>query len=536
MKIVVIGAVAAGTSAMAKARRNSEDIEIVCYTAGKDISYSGCGIPYYIEEDYITRKNLTPRDVKWFKDRFNIDIHISHRVEKVDVETKKILIKNEITDEVFEDNYDKLIVASGARARELKFKGENIFYTRSIEDAEQIKKFIEKEQPKTAIIIGGGFVGLEMVESIVSRGIQTTLIEQRDRLGGRIDKDISRVLESYLKSQGVNLILEDSVENISGNKIQTIGGKILEGDLIIGAIGVVPNTDFLEGTGIELSKEKAIKVNKYLETNVKDIYAIGDCVLSYLSITGEEIYMPLGSTANKMGRILGDRLTGGNLEFKGILGTSIFKVFNLVVGKTGLSQEEAEERGYSIEVIHNIKPNQTEYLKSSREMLIKAIADKESGKLLGIQIVGENGVDKRLDVFATLLTYGATVDELFHIDLAYAPPFSTTKDPVAYTGMILDNAINRKNKIITPENLKSNVSQYVVLDVRSKSQYDKEHIEGAMNIPLEELRERLEELPRNRKIVVHCNKGTTGNAAQNILINNGFEVYNLSGGFKNYKN
>ena len=175
MKIVVIGAVAAGTSAMAKARRNSEDIEIVCYTAGKDISYSGCGIPYYIEEDYITRKNLTPRDVKWFKDRFNIDIHISHRVEKVDVETKKILIKNEITGEVFEDNYDKLIVASGARARELKFKGENIFYTRSIEDAEQIKKFIEKEQPKIAIIIGGGFVGLEMVESIVSRGIQATL-------------------------------------------------------------------------------------------------------------------------------------------------------------------------------------------------------------------------------------------------------------------------------------------------------------------------------------------------------------------------
>ena len=299
---------------------------------------------------------------------------------------------------------------------------------------------------------------------------------------------------------------------------------------------MVPNTDFLEGTGIELSKEKAIKVNKYLETNVKDIYAIGDCVLSYLSITGEEIYMPLGSTANKMGRILGDRLTGGNLEFKGILGTSIFKVFNLVVGKTGLSQGEAEERGYSIEVIHNIKPNQTEYLKSSREMLIKAIADKESGKLLGVQIVGENGVDKRLDVFATLLTYGATVDELFHIDLAYAPPFSTTKDPVAYTGMILDNAINRKNKIITPENLKSNISQYVVLDVRSKSQYDKEHIEGAMNIPLEELRERLEELPRIKKIVVHCNKGTTGNAAQNILINNGFEVYNLSGGFKNYKN
>lgn len=204
---------------------------------------------------------------------------------------------------------------------------------------------------------------------------------------------------------------------------------------------MIPNTEFLQGIGIELSREGAIKVNKYLETNIKDIYAAGDCALAYSSITGEEIYLPLGSIANKMGRILGDRLTGGNLEFKGVLGTSIFRVFNLVVGKTGLSQEEAEARGYDIEIIHNIKPNQTEYLESSREMLIKAIADRKTGKLLGVQIVGENGVDKRLDVFATLLTFGATVDQLFHIDLAYAPPFSTTKDPVAYTGMILDNAI-----------------------------------------------------------------------------------------------
>lgn len=534
MKIVVIGAVAAGTSVMAKARRNSEDVEIVCYTAGNDISYSGCGIPYYIGEEYITRKNLTPRDVKWFKDRFNVDIFIAHRVEKILPAEKKIVVKNELTGERFFDNYDKLVISSGARAKELNFKAENIFYVRNIEDGDKIKEYINRCEPKSALIVGGGFIGLEMLENLSSKGIKTIIIEQGNRIGGKLDRDISRYLEKYLKKQNVEIILEDSIEIIDKNRVKTLKGKEFEADMIIGAIGVTPNTEFLIGSGIELSKEKAIKVNEYLETNIKDIYAAGDCCLSYSSITGESIYLPLGSTANKMGRILGDRLTGGDLKFNGILGTSIFRVFNLTVAKTGLSQEEALQKGYEIEIIHNIKPNQTEYLETSREMLIKAVADRKTSKLLGVQIVGENGVDKRIDVFATLLTFGATVDQLFHLDLAYAPPFSTTKDPVAYTGMILDNAINGKNKIITPEELINNFEEFIIIDTRSEKQYSSGHIQGAINIPLERLRDELKNLPKDKKIVVHCNKGTTGNAAQNILLNNGFEAYNLSGGYKNY--
>lgn len=534
MKIVIIGAVAAGTSVMAKARRNSEEVEIVCYTAERDISYSSCGIPYYIGEEYISRKNLTPRDINWFKERFNLNIFTSHKVEKIIVKDKKIVVRNMITGETFFDNYDKLVITSGARARELEFKNKNIFYIRNVENGDKIKNFILENNPKTALIIGGGFIGLEMLENLTIKGIKTTLIEQGDRLGGKFDKDISNLLEKYLRKKGINILLNSSVKTIEETKIKTFQGKTLFADFIIGAIGVVPNTEFLEGTGVEIGKNGAIKVNRYLETNIKDIYAVGDCALSYSSLTGEEIYLPLGSTANKMGRILGDRLTGGNLTFNGILGTSIFKVFDLVVGKTGLTQEEAQEKGYDIEVIHNIKPNQTEYFESSREMLIKAIADRKTGKLLGVQIIGENGVDKRLDVFATLLSFGATVDQLFHLDLTYAPPFSTTKDPVAYTGMILDNAINGKNKIITPENLKKNSHEYLIIDVRSKTQYISSHIDGAINIPLENLRQEIKNLPRNKKVVVHCNKGTTGNAAQNILLNNGFDVYNLSGGFKNY--
>lgn len=535
MKIVVVGAVAAGTSVIAKARRNNEKVEIVAYTSGSDISYSGCGIPYYIGEDYIKRGNLTPRDAEWFESRFNMKLNINHKVLSVNPNLKTIEVLNEITGETFEDSYDKLVITTGARPRKIDFDNKNIFYIRNVETGDKLKKFIHETSPKKALIVGSGYIGLEMVENLIQRGIEVTVIEMNNSIG-RLDPDISIYLEKYLEKKGVNLILGDSVKDISvdGKTITTNGGKSIKIDFIVAAIGVIPNVEFLEGSGIELGKSRAIKVNRYLETNLPDIYAAGDCATTYSLLTGEETYVPLGSTANKMGRILGDRLTGGSLEFKGILGTSIFKIFDMAVASTGLDETEALEKGYSIEIIHNIKPNQTEYLEASREMVIKAIADRKTGKLLGVQILGENGVDKRIDVFATLLTFGATVDQLFHLDLAYAPPFSTTKDPVNYTGMILNNAINGKNKIITPKELNEKRDEFLIIDVRSKSQYEVAHIEDAINIPLETLRERIKELDKSKKIAVHCNKGVTGNMAQNILLNNGFDVSNISGGYSNY--
>ncbi|MGL4628798.1 MAG: FAD-dependent oxidoreductase [Cetobacterium sp.] len=535
MKIVVVGAVAAGTSVIAKARRNSEEVEIVAYTSGSDISYSGCGIPYYIGEDYIKRGNLTPRDAKWFESRFNMKLNINHKVLSVNPDLKKIEVLNEITGEIFEDSYDKLVVTTGARPRKIDFDNENIFYIRDVETGDRLKKFIHETSPKKALIVGSGYIGLEMVENLVQRGIEVTVIEMSSSIG-RVDSEISIYLEKYLAKKGVKLILNDKINNISedGKIVSTENGETLEVDFIVAAVGVLPNVEFLKSSGIQLGKSGAIKVNKYLETNLKDIYAAGDCATTYSLLTGEETYVPLGSTANKMGRILGDRLTGGNLEFKGILGTSIFKIFDMTFASTGLDEKEALEKGYSIEIIHNIKPNQTEYLETSREMVIKAIADRKNGKLLGVQMLGENGVDKRIDVFATLLTFGATVDQLFHLDLAYAPPFSTTKDPVNYTGMILDNAINGKNKIVTPKELDEKRDEFLVIDVRSRSQYEAAHIEDAINIPLETLREKVKELDKNKKIAVHCNKGVTGNMGQNILLNSGFDAYNISGGYSNY--
>ncbi|MGL5932443.1 MAG: FAD-dependent oxidoreductase [Cetobacterium sp.] len=535
MKIVVVGAVAAGTSVIAKARRNSEEVEIVAYTSGSDISYSGCGIPYYIGEDYIKRGNLTPRDAKWFESRFNMKLNINHKVLSVNPDLKKIEVLNEITGDIFEDSYDKLVVTTGARPRKIDFDNENIFYIRDVETGDRLKKFIHETSPKKALIVGSGYIGLEMVENLVQRGIEVTVIEMSSSIG-RVDLEISIYLEKYLAKKGVKLILNDKINNISedGKIVSTENGETLEVDFIVAAVGVLPNVEFLKLSGIQLGKSEAIKVNNHLETSLKDIYAAGDCATTYSLLTGEETYVPLGSTANKMGRILGDRLTGGNLEFKGILGTSIFKIFDMTFASTGLDEKEALEKGYSIEIIHNIKPNQTEYLETSREMVIKAIADRKNGKLLGVQMLGENGVDKRIDVFATLLTFGATVDQLFHLDLAYAPPFSTTKDPVNYTGMILDNAINGKNKIVTPKELDEKRDEFLVIDVRSRSQYEAAHIEDAINIPLETLREKVKELDKNKKIAVHCNKGVTGNMGQNILLNSGFDAYNISGGYSNY--
>ena len=535
MKIVVIGAVAAGTSVIAKARRNDENVEIVAYTSGGDISYSGCGIPYYVGEEYIERDRLTPRDAAWFESRFNMKMNIFHKVVSVDDSSKSLTIQNELSGEVFQDNYDKLVITTGARPRKIGFESNNILYVRNINNGDTIRKFIAENKPKRALIIGSGYIGMEMAENLSNLGIKVTIIEMADRIG-RMDRALSRYVEAYLEKKGVNLMLNDSIETISedGAKATTKNGVEINTDMIVAAIGVTPNVEFLSSTGIELGAGGAIVVNEKLETSLPDIYAAGDCATVYSLQTGEQMYVPMGSTANKMGRILGDRLTGGDLTFKGVLGTSIFKIFDMAVAATGLSEEQARAKGYDIEVAYNLKPNQTEYLASSRQMVIKAVADRATKKLLGVEIIGENGVDKRIDVFVTLITLGATVDQLFHLDLAYAPPFSTTKDPVNYTGMILNNAISGRAKLITPEELIKNRGKYILIDVRSAKQNDAAHIDGAINIPLKQLRSRVGELDKSAKYVTYCNKGVTGNMGQNILLNNGIEAYNLSGGHKNY--
>lgn len=540
MRFVMIGAVAAGTSAAAKARRNSEDAKIVIYEKDSFISYSGCGMPYYIGGEVESADELTPRDPAFFKSKYHVDIFTRHEVLSIHPDKKSLEIKHLSTGEVFTDRYDKLVIATGAHAVVPPIKGvdgTNVFTLRNISDMNRIKAFIDQAHPKSAAIIGTGFIGLEVCENLKRLGMNVTLIEKLPQVTPGLDSDMAVYVKEHLEKNGVTVLTEASVEGITHDGVFLSDGGTVDAELVLVSAGVRPNTELAAAAGIELGVTGAIRVNTKMQTNLPDIYACGDCIEQFHAVTGKPVYRPLGSTANKTGRIAGDNISGGSLTFRGILGTGIFQLFGMTVAQTGLSEREAKEQGYDVVVCHNIKPNKPEYM-GGKEMVIKGIADKTSGRLLGAQIVGFDGVDKRIDVFVTAITYKAKAEDLFHLDLAYAPPFSTTKDPVMYTGMILDNAIQRGRPLITAEKLNSLMQSgepYTLIDARTQAQFEKNHIPAAQNIPHAELRSAAENLDKETVTVTYCNKGVTGNAAQNILINNGFKkVYNLSGGHKQF--
>lgn len=540
MKIRIIGAVAAGTSAAAKARRNSEEAEIIIYEKDTYISYSGCGMPYYIGGEVENGEDLTPRDPKFFKSKYNVDIKTGYEVLHVDAERKILKVQNLETSEVFEDTYDKLILATGARSVVPPIAGvknKHVFSLRNINDMYSIKEYIDNNSPKQAVIIGTGFIGLEMAENLKHLSMDVTMVELLPQVSPGLDEDMAILVEEHLAAKGVQVITGKSAKEITENEVILSDESKLPGDLVIVATGVRPNVELAKEAGIEIGVTGAIKVNPFMETSVADIYAAGDCMEQYHSITGKPVYRPLGSTANKTGRMAGNNATGGNLEFRGVLGTGIYKIFDLAVAQTGLTEREALKEGYEISVSHNIKPNRPEYM-GGKEMVIKSVADKKDGRLLGVQIIGPEGVDKRVDVFAALITFGAKVQDLVHLDLAYAPPFSTTKDPVMYTGMIQENAIYGNRPVMTIkelDELASSGKKVRIVDARVVKQYEASHVENAINVPHSAARAFAKDLEKDTITVTYCNKGTTGNAVQNIFLNSGVEnVYNLSGGHKTY--
>lgn len=541
MRILVIGAVAAGTSAAAKARRNDDEAEIVIYEKDMDVSYSGCGLPYYIGGEIKDIGELTPRDSIFFKKKYNIDVFTGHEVLNINSKTKELTIKNMYSNEVFVDKYDKLIIATGATPFVPNIKGidsQNVFFLRNVQSAKNIRDFIENKKPQNAVIAGTGFIGFEMLENLMKDGVKVTIIEKQDKITPNLDEDMAAFLENALIKKGISILKNTSIVEVAKDKVFLEDGSEVKSHMVIMATGVRPNVSIAKKAGVETGVTGAIKVNNKMETNIQDIYACGDCIETFSVITKKPVYRPLGSTANKTGRIVGDIVTGGSLEYRGNLGTGIFKLFDMTVANTGLSEKEAIDEGYEIVVCHNIKLDKPDYF-HGKEMVIKAIADKKTERILGVQIVGYAGVDKRIDIFVTLITYGAKVDELFHLDLAYAPPFSTTKDPVHYTGMILDNALNNNRPIITAKDtqrLINNGEKVQVIDARVNKQYEESHVDTAVNMPHSRLREELETLDKDVLTITYCNKGVTGNVAQNILINHGFnKVYNLSGGHKFYK-
>ncbi len=540
MRLLVIGAVAAGTSAAAKARRNSEELQLVIYEKDSVISYSGCGMPYYLGGEVESADELTPRDPAFFKAKYNVDVRIRHEVLAIHPDEKTIDVRNLETDEVFSDSYDKLVIATGATAIVPPIDGvhlPHVFTLRNIGDMNRIKAFIDERRPKTVAIIGTGFIGLEVCENLKKLGINITLLEKLPQVTPGLDSDMAVYVREHIEEHAVSVLTGVIVAGITQGSVRLSDGREIGAEMVLLSTGVRPDSRLAARAGIELGAAGAIRVDTKMRTSLPDIYACGDCIEHFDVVTGRSVYRPLGSTANKTGRIAGDSVTGGDLEFRGILGTGIFRIFDMTVAQTGLSEREARELGFDTVVCHNIKPSRPEYM-HGKEMVIKGIADRATGRLLGAQIVGYDGVDKRIDVFVTAISFKANVEDLFHLDLAYAPPFSTTKDPVMYTGMILDNAIHRGRPLITAQGLNEMMQsgeKVTLIDARAAMQYDKNHIENAQNIPHAQLRDSVSELDKDTVAVTYCNKGVTGNAAQNILINSGFKkVYNLSGGQKHY--
>lgn len=454
---------------------------------------------------------------------------------------KSVTVQNLDTGETFARPYDKLVIATGARAWVppiLGADGPQVFTLRNINDMLRIRGWMQDARPKTAAVIGTGFIGLEMCENLQARGIRVTLVEKLPQVTPGLDADVAAHVQNHLAQKGVSVITGATVAQITESAVALTDGRQIAADMVLLAAGVRPETGLAAAAGVALGVTGAIRVNERMQTNLPDVYACGDCIEHWHAVTGKPVWRPLGSTANKTGRIAGDSLTGGDLTFRGVLGTGIFGVFGLTVAQTGLTEREAREQGMDVVVCHNIKPDKPAYM-HGREMIIKAIADRATGRVLGAQIVGFAGVDKRIDVLATAITFGATAGDLFHLDLAYAPPYSTTKDPVAYTGMILENALHRGRPLITAEALDARLAEgekVQVIDARSAAQYAKSHLETAESIPLESLRAQAGQLDRDAVTVTYCNKGTTGNAAQNLLLGKGFrQVYNLSGGEKQYR-
>lgn len=555
LKIVVVGSVAAGTSAAAKARRNTETAQITVFERDHDISYSGCGLPYFVGGEVEGIDELTPRDAAWFKARYDVDVRTGHEVTAVDPAAQTVTVRDLATGEAFEDPYDELILATGVRSVVPPLPGVDlpgVFTVRNPSDARAIREWVETRQVHRAVVVGAGYIGLEMTEQLTERGIAVTVVEALDHAMPRMDADMSTRVDAELRRHDVDLRLATRVAGIEGALTTGAGaggvtgvrvgppdeGETVPADLVIVSVGVRPNLELARQASTTIGPTGAIAVDRQGRTDVPHVWAVGDVAESFNLITGEPAWVPLGSTANKMGRITGDAVTGGTLEHRGILGTSIVRVFDLAVAQTGLTEDQARAAGYDVEVLHNIKPDRPEYL-GGKPLLIKAVADRASGRLLGAQAVGASGADKRIDVLATAITYGADVADLFHLDLAYSPTYATTKDPVHYTGMALDNAIRGQAPLITPvelERLRSAGERVQVVDVRSAKDRAKGFVDGSAHIPLQELRARAVELDPTVLTITYCNKGVTGNAGQNLLRNLGFtQVYNLSGGNKNYQ-
>jgi NADPH-dependent 2,4-dienoyl-CoA reductase/sulfur reductase-like enzyme/rhodanese-related sulfurtransferase len=543
LKVVIVGGVAAGASAAARLRRLDEKAEIVVFERSGYVSYANCGLPYYIGDVITDSENLILQTPENFYKRFNVDVKVHHEVTAINPIKKTVTVKNLKKDACFEESYDKLVLAFGAKPTMPKISGvdtENVFTLRTVEDTLRIKEYVKRNKPESVVVAGGGFIGIEMAENLKELGMDVTVVQLFKQLTGNFDSDMASMIHVEMRKHGVKLELGQAVEGFEKNgekvKILVKDKKPLYADMAILAIGVSPDTALAKEAGLKLGIGDSIIVNDRMETSIPDIYAAGDAIQVKHYVTGKDTLISLAGPANKQGRIVADNICGGDSRYPGSQGSSILKVFDLTAASTGINETEAKLAGINADKVILSPMNNSSYYPGGKVMTMKVVFEKETYRLLGAQIVGYNGVDKRIDVIATAIHARFKATQLKDLDLSYAPPYSSAKDPVNMAGFMIDNIAKgflKQWHLADAENIFFDES-VTLLDVRTVSEYSAGHIEGFKNIPVDELRERLDEIENGKPVYVICQSGIRSYIACRILEGYGLKAYNFSGGYRFY--
>jgi len=543
MKVVIVGGVAGGATAAARIRRLDEQAEIVVFERSGYISYANCGLPYYIGGVIDDPEALTLQTPESFFARFRVSMRVRHEVTAIHWERKTVSVQNLETGDTFEESYDKLLLSPGAKPTQPRIPGTDIkkvFTLRTVEDTFRIKEFIQNSHPKSAILAGGGFIGLELAENLRDLGIDVTIVQRPGHLMNPFDGDMASFIHGEVRRHGIHLVLGRAVEGFqerdNGVKVLLKDGEPLYADMVVLAIGVTPDTRLAREAGLALGIKGSILVNDRMETSIPDIYAVGDAVQVTHVVTGQETLISLAGPANKQGRIAADNICGGNSRYSGSQGSSVLKIFDLTAAATGISETVAKKAGLDADAVFLSPMNHAGYYPGGKMMAMKIVFEKESYRLLGAQIVGYEGVDKRIDVLAVSIHTGLKATDLAELDLAYAPPYSSAKDPVNMAGFLVDNIARGLVKQFRLEDLAllPQDGSVTLLDVRTAAEYSEGHADGFRNIPVDELRQRLTELDRGKPVYIMCQSGLRSYIASRILTENGFDCYHFAGGFRFY--
>ena len=542
-KIVIVGGVAGGATAAARLRRLDESAEIVVLERTGFVSYANCGLPYYVGGVIKEKSALTLQSPESFRIRFNIDVRVLSEVTAIDRENKTVTVKNLADGSEYTESYDKLILSPGAKAMVPDTPGvdsRRVLKLRTVEDALEMRRIVEEEKPSRAVVVGGGFIGLEAAENLMEAGVQVTLLQRSEQVLPPLDWDMACELHDHMRKKGLDLRFKHSVESYEeipgGVRVHVVGKESIDCSFVVLAVGVVPESELAKAAGLVLGPKGSIDVDSHMRTSDPDIYAVGDAVPVLDPLTGKLKLTPLAGPANKQGRIAADNICGIDSEYKGTIGSTVIKVFDLTAACTGLNEKAAKAAGIAYERIVGYWGNHAGYYPGAENMLVKVLFAPDTGRILGAQIVGPAGVDKRIDVFATAIRAGLTGADLAELELSYAPPYGSAKDPVNMCGFMIENIRAGIVKQFHWDQVAAlpRDGSVTLLDVRNPGEYARGHIDGAVNIALDGIRGHLDELDKSKPVYVNCFSGMRSYIACRILSGNGFDCYNLSGGWRFY--